>query len=364
MRAITISAHGGLDQLEIRDDLPIPEVSPGHVRVRLKAAALNHLDLWTLRGLAGITITPKWILGADGAGVVDAISEAPAKLVALGTHGAAILKSDISVGDSVIINPGISDRTCEYCLEGEQSLCVNFKLLGEHLPGTLAEYVVVPIQNVARINILAKGKSDAFIDAAAFPLVTLTAWRMLVTQARLQPMEDVLIWGIGGGVALAALKIAKHIGARVWATSGSDEKLKRAKELGADEALNYKKVDVGKEIRARTKKRGVDVVVDNVGQASWAQSLIALGRRGRLVVCGATSGPMVETDLRKLFWNQWKIIGSTMGNDAEFAAVAAEFNKGNLIPPVDSVFSLNDARKAFERLDHAEQFGKIVITID
>jgi NADPH:quinone reductase-like Zn-dependent oxidoreductase len=350
VRALTISAHGGLDQLEIRDDLPIPEVPPGHIRVRLKAAALNHLDLWTLRGLPGITITPRWILGADGAGVVDAISESP--------------KTDVAIGDSVIINPGISDRTCEYCLEGEQSLCVNFKLLGEHLPGTLAEYVVVPIQNVARIDIPAKANSEAFIDAAAFPLVTLTAWRMLVTQARLQPMEDILIWGIGGGVALAALKIAKRIGARVWVTSGSDEKLKRAKELGADEVLNYKKVDVGKEIRARTTKRGVDVVVDNVGQASWAQSLTALGRRGRLVVCGATSGPMVETDLRKLFWNQWKIIGSTMGNDAEFAAVAAEFNKGNLIPTVDSVFELGDARKAFERLDSSEQFGKIVVRID
>jgi NADPH:quinone reductase-like Zn-dependent oxidoreductase len=186
---------------------------------------------------------------------------------------------------------------------------------------------------------------------------------MVVSRARVRAGEDVLIWGISGGVALAALQICKQIGARVWAVSGSDEKLERAKALGADVLLNRVSVDVGRTVREHTAKRGVDVVIDNVGQAVWAQSLFALGRRGRLVTCGATSGPLVETDVRRLFWNQWTIMGSTMGNDAEFDAVVAEFRAGRLIPPVDSVYSLDDGRAAFERLASGEHFGKVVIKV-
>jgi NADPH:quinone reductase-like Zn-dependent oxidoreductase len=175
--------------------------------------------------------------------------------------------------------------------------------------------------------------------------------------------EDVLIWGIGGGVALAALQICKNIGARTWVVSSSDAKLQRAAELGADELINRNSGDVGRIVRDKTKKRGVDVVLDNVGQTTWSQSLFALGRRGRLVTCGGTSGPMLEMDVRRLFWNQWTIMGSTMGNDAEFEAVVSELRAGRLLPPVDSVFSLADGRKAFERLQHAEQFGKVVVRL-
>ncbi len=323
----------------------MPPVPPGHVRVRVRAAALNHLDLFVVAGLPGVTITPPWIMGADGAGYVD------------------VGDGDFSPGDAVVINSGISDRTCGYCLAGEQSLCTNFRLLGEHLPGTFAEHVVVPTQNVAKLSLGPDASDGRFAEAAAFSLAALTAWRMMVTRARVQPGEDVLIWGIGGGVAVACLQIAKLIGARAWVTSSSDEKLAYARKLGADETLNYKLADVAKEIRTRTNKRGVDVVIDNVGQATWNQSLLALRKGGRLVTCGATSGPKVEIDVRKLFWNQYELIGSTMGNDAEFAAVVDEFNRGNLRPHVDSVYDLADGRNAFEHLRRAEQFGKIVLKV-
>jgi NADPH:quinone reductase-like Zn-dependent oxidoreductase len=263
VRALTISAHGGLEQLEVRDDLPVPELrTNSDVRVRMRAAALNHLDLFVLAGLPGVTLVPPWIVAADGCGVVDAI-------------GPAV--ENVASGDFVVINPGISDRTCAYCQAGEHSLCVKFKLLGEHLPGTAAEYVVVPASNVRGIT----SSVDVAI-AAAFPLVTLTAWRMVHTRARVRPGERVLIWGIGGGVAIAALQICKAIGAEVWVTSGSDEKLQRAKELGADHTL-ITSDEVGAQIRKATAKAGVDVIIDNVGESVWMQSVQALGRGGRLV---------------------------------------------------------------------------------
>jgi NADPH:quinone reductase-like Zn-dependent oxidoreductase len=345
MRALTISAHGGLEQIEYRDDLEAPELrGESDVRIRMRAAALNHLDLFLLKGLPGVMITPNWVLGADGAGVVESV-------------GSAV--TSVSVGDTVLINPGLSDRTCEYCLAGEQPLCPRFGILGEHMPGTMAEYVVVPAANVLPIP----ADSDPS-ESAAFTLATLTAYRMLVTRAQLRAGERVLIWGIGGGVAIACLQIAKMLGAHATVTSGSDEKLARAVALGADDTINHRNVDVGREVRARTGKKGVDVVVDSIGEATWTQSLFALGRRGRLVTCGGTSGPMVTTDVRKLFWNQWSILGSTMGNDAEFAAVVSHYRHGRLRPPVDAVFPLERGRDAFARLDAGEQFGKIVVQID
>lgn len=344
VKGLTISAHGDLDQLAVRDDLSVPQLQrPTDVRVRMRAAALNHLDLFVVRGLPGVTITPPWVLGADGSGMIEEIGDDV---------------RNVRVGDTVVINPGISDRSCEYCRDGEQSLCVRFGILGEHLPGTMAEYVVVPATNVRAIP------SSVPADvAAAFSLATLTAWRMVTTRARVRAGEHVLIWGIGGGVAIAALQICKQLGAHVWVTSSSEAKLERARALGADETINHQTTDVAKVIRDRTNKRGVDVVVDDVGVATWKQSLLALGRRGRLVTCGATSGPIVDTDVRRLFWNQWSILGSTMGNDAEFDAVVEQLRAGNLHPPIDQVFPLDQARQAYERLEKAEQFGKIVIEL-
>ena len=344
MLALTLSAHGSLDHLQVRDDLPVPDVSaPTDVRIRMRAAALNHLDLFVIDGLPGITNTPPWIMGADGTGVIDQV-------------GSGV--TSVKVGDTVVINPGISCRNCEYCREGDHPLCTKYGILGEHFPGTIAEYAVVPAANVRKIP-----QTIPWAEAAAFSLATLTAWRMVVSRAVVRPGETVLIWGIGGGVALAALQIAKLRGAKVWVTSGSEEKLQRAKELGADEVFDHRKPDIAKEIRARTNKRGVDVVIDNVGEATWQSSLLALGRRGRIVTCGGTSGPMLTTDVRRLFWNQWTIMGSTMGSDVEYEEIVGEFRQGALRPPIDSVFPLSEGRKAFERMATGKQFGKIVIDI-
>jgi NADPH:quinone reductase-like Zn-dependent oxidoreductase len=343
MRALTISAHGNFDRIEVRNDLPMPEVqSPTDVRIRVHAAAINHLDVFVIGGLPGVTIRPPWILGTDAYGEVERV-------------GANV--SGLRIGDRVVVNPGISDRSCEYCLAGEHPLCVKFSVLGEHVPGTIAEYIVVPATNVRAVP-----PSIPADRAAAFTLATLTAWRMVHTRARVTRDDEVLIWGIGGGVAQAALQICKNIGAKVWVTSSDDAKLERARALGADETINHRDVEVGKHIRQATGKRGVTVVIDNVGESTWQQSLTALGRGGRLVTCGGTSGPMVVTDVRRLFWNQWNIMGSTMGNDAEFESVVAELRAGRLLPVVDGVYRLEQGRAAFERMAAGQQFGKIVIT--
>jgi len=333
-----------LEQLQIVTDLPVPPLgAPSDVRVRIHAVALNHLDLFVLRGLPGMTLPARWIVCADGAGTVDEIGS--------GVRGFAR-------GDRVMINPGISDRSCDFCKAGEQSLCEHYRLLGEHLPGTAAEYVVVPAANLRLVP-----ASVSWDTAAAFTLATLTAWRMIVTRARVQRGETVLIWGIGGGVAIAALQIATRIGARVWAISSSDEKLARARSLGAEETLNHRTTDIVRVIRDRTGKRGVSVVIDDVGEATWERSLRVLGRGGRLVTCGATSGPIVQTDVRKLFWHQWTIMGSTMGNDRELDAIVNALGEGALVPPVDAVLPLERAREAYERLATAGQFGKIVLKL-
>ena len=345
MRALTIDAHGGLERLRFRDDIAEPSLGADtDVRVRLRAAALNHVDLWVLEGIPGIKLVPPWTMGSDGMGIVDAV-------------GPAVTR--VRVGDTVMINPGISDRTCDYCVSGDNPLCLQFKLLGEHRPGTLTEYIVVPEANARVVPADVNPES-----AAAHSLAALTAWRMCVTRARVGPGDEVLIWGIGGGVAQMALQICKARGARVWVTSSSDEKLERARTLGADVLLRHGPgIDIGKEVRAQTGKRGVTVVLDSIGTDTWAQSLGALGKRGRLVTCGGTSGPMVETDIRRMFWNQWTLMGSTMGSDAEYDAVVAEFLAGRLVPTVDSIHPLERAADAFARLASGAHFGKVVVRI-
>ena len=316
------------------------------MRVALRAAALNHLDLFVADGTPGTADRFPWVVGADGAGTVESV-------------GPGV--SSVSAGDRVMLNPGVSDYSCEFCRAGEHSLCVNYRLLGEHLPGTMAELVTVPAHNVARVPNLSPGLTWG--EAAAFSLVTLTAWRMLVTRAQLRAGETVLVWGIGGGVSLTALRIAKLFGARVFVTSSNDAKLAAAKQLGADVTLNHKTQKVSQEIRALTDKRGVDVVVENVGAATWDDSLRCLRRGGRLVTCGATSGPQVGLDLRRLFWHHWSILGSTMGNAAEYAEIVRRLGRGELRPIVDRVYPMARVKQAYERLARGEQLGKVVVEV-
>ncbi len=345
MRACVLSATG-IEHLKVSDVPDAPPPGTGEVRVAIRATALNHLDLFVVQGLPGSPHSFPHIVGADGAGVVESVGQ--------GVVG-------LQPGDRVMLNPGISDYTCEFCRAGEHSLCVNYRLLGEHLPGAAAERITIPAHNVARIPRLTPELTWA--EAAAFSLVTLTAWRMLVTRAQLQSGETALIWGIGGGVSLAALRIAKLLGARVIVTSSHDAKLAVAKQLGADITFNHRTQKVAQEVRALTNKRGVDVVVDNVGAATWDDSLRCLRRGGRLVICGATSGPQVGLDLRRLFWHNWSILGSTMGNAAEYSEIVRRLGKGELRPIVDRMYPMEQLRDAYEHLAKGEQMGKVIIQV-
>lgn len=344
MRALCLTAPGGIDQLAVID-LPQPALrGPSDVKIQVRAAALNHLDVWVARGAPGVpTPALPHIVGTDAAGVVVEI-------------GAAV--SHVAVGDRVVVNPGVGCGECPACHGGEEIFCRKFGVLGEHFPGTAAETIVVPGRNVLPIL-----GNWSWSEAAAFPLSTLTAWRMLTTRARVEPGELVLIWGIGGGVALAALHIARHLGAKVAVTSSSDAKLARARTLGAEFVVNHRTdTDVPAAVKAHF-GGGVHVVVDSVGELTWQRSLKALRPGGRLVTCGATGGPNVALDLRRLFWFQWSLLGSTMGTPAEFAAVVALGNAGALRPVVDSVYPLIDGAKAFARMAQGDQFGKLVLEV-
>ena len=343
MKALTLAQHGGPEHLAVRD-VPAPVLTnPDDVLVRIKAAALNRLDLFVLAGLPGVRLDFPHIMAGDGAGVVEAV-------------GSAV--TEWKPGDQVMINPGLSCYHCPSCEAGEHSLCETYRLLGEHVPGTAAEYVVVPWRNLGRMP-----ENMVWSQAAAFSLATLTAWRMLTSRAGLEPGETVLIWGIGGGVSMAALQIARFLEARIIATSSSDAKLAMAKTLGADIVLNHSTTDIAAEVRKITNKRGVEVVVDNVGEKTWEKSLRCLGRLGRLVTCGATTGPMVVTDVRKLFWYQYSILGSTMGSFDEYQEIVRLAGEGRLWPVVDRVYPLEQSVEAFARLQSGEQFGKLVIEV-
>ena len=324
------------------EEVPTPAPGPGQVLIGLRAAALNHLDLFVRTGQTpGVTLPH--IGGADGAGVVLANGPGSARY---------------PVGTRVFFDPGLSDGTCDYCARGEHSLCDRWEILGEHRDGTFAQAVVMP-----EINLRPIPGELSFEEAAAFPLVFLTAWRMLMTKARVIPGESVLILGIGGGVALAALQIAKHAGARVFVTSSSAEKLQRAQALGADVLINHQETDFSKEVWRITEKRGIDVIVDNVGAATWDRSIRALARGGRLVICGATSGPKPEEDLRRLFVKQVTIYGSTMGTRHDWTQLNRLLAAKTLRPIVDRVFTLEQAAEAQRRMEEQEQFGKIVLSI-
>lgn len=342
MKAVAITAHGGIDQLKLLD-LPKPEPGPDDVIINVKAVALNRLDIWVREGLPGLKLDMPFTLGSDVAGVIDSV-------------GANV--GGFRAGQRVTINPGWWDTTCEFCLRGDHSLCVNFKIYGEHLPGGYAEFMRVPARNV-----IAMPDDFTFIEACAAPLAFLTAWRALITRGRLRPGEDVVILGAGSGVSTAAIQIAKYAGARVFATSHSDEKLERARALGAEVLINYATSEWEKEVFRITGKRGADVVVDSVGEATWLKSLRALCKGGRLITYGATTGPNPAEEIRLVFWKQLEIIGTTMGSQGEFMDVMKLVFQRQLKPVVDVVMPLEEAALAHERLARNEQFGKIILTV-
>ena len=341
MKAVFFEKHGGNEVLQY-GERPTPEPGPGQARLAVRAAALNHLDIFVRNGIPDVPLPQ--VPGADGAGVVDAV-------------GAGV--TDLKAGDRVLVQPGLYCNACEYCRGGEQCVCPKFQIVGEHVPGTFAEYVVLPARNLFPIP-----PRLSFEQAAAFPLVYQTAWRMLIGRARLRPGETVLVHGAGGGVGGAAVEIALLAGARVLATTSGEEKAKRVREQGAERVIDYTKEDVGKAVRAHTAKRGVDVVVDSVGEKTWMTSLRAAAKGGRIVTCGATSGPNPKEEIRLIFWNHLSILGSTMANDSEFRTMLSAVAAGRLTPRVDRVFPLSQAREAYALMEEGRQHGKIILTPD
>ena len=341
VKATIFKQHGGPEVLEYTD-VPDPAIRANEVLVEVKACALNHLDIFVRNGMPGIEIPLPHILGSDVAGVVREVGE---------------LVTWVKPGAEVMVQPGASCGHCQACLSGQDNLCREYDMIGYRRPGGYADLVVVP-----GANIIPKPTELSWPEAAALPLVTVTAWHMLVTRANVQPGEDVLVHAAGSGVGSIAIQIAKLRGARVITTASSDEKLAKARELGADETINYTRDDWPKEVRRLTDRRGVDVVVEHTGAATWPGSIAALKNNGRLVTCGATSGFDARTDLRQVFFRHLTLLGSFMGSKAELLEAMKFVATGKIRAVVDRVFPLSEARQAHELMENRGQFGKIVLS--
>lgn len=324
-------------------ELPTPEPRAGEVLLRVRAAALNRLDLYSMAGIPGLSLVMPHIVGSDAAGVVDALGP--------GVEG-------VAVGDRATFNPGMYDSTCPRCLAGEESECDRYAILGEHLPGAMADYVRVPAKNLYKIP-----STMSYEDAAASSLVFQTAWRMVVTKGETKPGDTVVVLGAGSGLSTAAIQIAALCGARVIATSSSDEKLQRAKALGATDLVNYRTEDWSKRVWALTGKRGADLVVDAVGKDTLNASVRAVRKGGTITVPGGTSGQSVDLDLRYVFWKQVRILGSTMGNVREYHRAMDMVAAGRLKPAIGGVYPVGRAREAFQLLERGGHFGKLVVTL-
>lgn len=340
MKAVIFRQHGGPDVLEYAD-VPEPQIRANEVLVEVKACALNHLDIWARRGLPGIDIPLPHILGNDVAGVVKQVGE---------------LVTWVKAGDEVMVQPGVSCGHCEACLGGNDNFCREYDILGYRRDGGYAELVTVP-----GVNIVPKPGMLSWEEAAALPLVTVTAWHMLVTRAAVQPGETVLVHAAGSGVGSIAIQVAKLRGARVITTASTDEKLAHARELGADGTINYTNSDWPKEVRRLTDRKGVDVVVEHTGAATWPGSIASLKPNGRLVTCGATSGYDAHTDLRQVFYRHLNILGSFMGSKAELLEAMKFVEQGKIRGVVDRVLPLSEARQAHELIENRAQFGKVVL---
>ncbi|QTP56549.1 zinc-binding dehydrogenase [Billgrantia sulfidoxydans] len=338
MKQVVIVGHGGNEVVEVRE-VERPRRRPGEALLRLRAGTLNQVDLYMRNSGAGITHELPLVMGLDGAGVVEEIDAEETRL---------------AVGQRVVIHPGVACGHCEFCRRGDDVLCTRMKLLGEHIDGTFAEWISVPAQNVFP---LPSHLDD--VQAAAMGVNYLTAWRMLFTRARLKPWETVLVFGVGGGVSLAAMQLARSVGARVIVTSREDGKLEKALALGAHEAINGRTQDVARSVMALTGGRGVDVVVENVGEAVWSSALKSLVRGGRLVTCGATSGDQPPADIKRIFIRQLQIIGSTSGTLAEFGELLAYVERHGITPVIDSIYPLEAIHQALDRLGADDRMGKV-----
>lgn len=340
MKAVRYHRHGGPDVLQI-DDLPDPEPGPGEIVLDVKAASVNHLDLWLRKGIPSFPIKLPRIPGADAAGVVAAV-------------GAGV--THVKPGDRVLLNPATSCGTCEFCGQGEMSLCLDYRIWGEHADGVQRERVAVPAHVAVKIP-----DSLSFEEAAAAPLVFLTSWRMMVSRGQIKAGQWILIHGAGAGIGTTCIGIARLFGARVIATASSDEKCEKARALGVEAVIHHQKEDVSRRVRELTSKRGVDLVVDYVGKETWGTSLQCARRGGRIVTCGATTGHDPVEDLRHVFFRQLQIQGCTMGNNGEFADAMRCLFQGRLRPVVDAVLPLRDVAEAHRRIESRTVFGKLVL---
>ncbi|HMD44291.1 MAG TPA: zinc-binding dehydrogenase [Candidatus Acidoferrum sp.] len=342
MKAIVMHQHGDPSVLQYQD-YPEPQIGANEVLVRVRACALNHLDLWVRRGLPGVVIPLPHIPGSDVAGEVAKI-------------GTSV--STVKVGQKVVLAPGVTCGHCPACIAGQDNRCRQFTNLGYKVDGGCAELVRSP-----EVNCMPYPENLDWVEAAAVPLVFQTAWHMLVHRAELQPGEYVLVLAGGSGVGMAAIQIAKFFGARVIATAGSEEKLQKAKLLGADELINHRTMEIDREVRRLTDNRGVDVAVEHVGTATWDSSLRSLALAGRLVTCGATTGYDAKIDLRFLFSRQLSLLGCYMGTKDELRTVLKLIAQGRLKPVVDKVFPLAECAAAHEYLEQGMQFGKVVLEV-
>lgn len=340
MRCVRIHEHGGVEKL-VHEEVPTPLIGPNDVLVHVKATSINHLDIWVRQGLPGVKFPLPMIPGVDAAGVAAGIGEAV---------------RHVKVGDRVVVAQGISCGHCKHCLDGNDNLCKDYRLIGEHRDGADAEYIAVPAKNILGLD-----ESVSFETAAAAALVFLTAWHMLVDKAKVRPTENVLVVGASSGVGSAGVQVAKLLGARVIATTSSDVKAAKAKELGADEVINYRTHGVLEEVRRLTEKNGVEVVFDHVGVSVWEENIRALAKGGRLVTCGATSGYEAKTDLRYVFYKQLQILGSTMGRKGDLITIMKLIEQGMLKPAIDRVMPLAEVREAHRIVEEGKHFGKVVL---
>jgi NADPH:quinone reductase-like Zn-dependent oxidoreductase len=342
--AVVLRTHGGPEVL-VRETIDLPDPGPREVRVRVRAVALNHLDLWVRRGLPNLKLEYPHRLGCDIVGEVDALGP-----------GA---RTSLKPGDKVVVSPGVSCGVCERCLSGQDNLCRQYAILGEHTNGGYSRHVVVP-----DANLLPYPGDLPFTDVAAVPLVFLTAWQMVVDKARVRPGQTVLVQAAGSGVSSAAIQIAKLFGARVIATTGSDAKAERARALGADAVVNYATQDFVAEVKKLTGKRGADVIIEHVGGEVMSKSVVAAAAGGRIVTCGATAGFTPSIDLRHVFFRQVEILGSTMGSKGSLFGILEHVAAGRLRPVVDRVLPLWDASEAHRVLESRQAFGKVVLAVD